>query len=182
MKVFWFLLFTLLLSSCTQHYLDALEKGNKEPVKSNFFEIYSDYNIFRYQSNVAMTRDTEKIYPKHFEVRLPKNIVHWEINNITDFGFYYDHGQVVFIKLKLENAMSKPDSIYTPSRDELTKLIEEGLSTSGNKRYDIKGMKSLTERKNLIVDKGNALIILYNIKADALDDFSKEIKEFKFLN
>lgn len=182
MKVFCFLIFTMLLGSCAKHYLDAIEKDTKEPVKNNFFEIYSEYNIFRYQNNVGMTRDTEKINPRHFEVRLPKNIRYWEINNITDFGFYYDHDQVVFVKLKLKNAISKPDSIYTPSNNQLSKLIGEQLLTSGNKKYNIKEVNLLPKRENLIVDKGDALLILYNIEAKHLNTFSKDIKEFKFLN
>jgi hypothetical protein len=180
-RIFFLLWIAMIFNSCANRYIDNLGKGTVEPVKGPLFEVYSSYNLFSYKSNVTLSRDTEKVYPRYFEIRLPKGIVYYEINGISDFGFYYDHHQVIFVKLKLEAATSKADSVYVPQESDLLELIGGDLSTSGNKRYDIKSFKRIEGTKNCVIDKGDAMIILYNIQEEAFNSFYKEVNTFRYL-
>ena len=148
------------------------------PVEQGSLKFYTDSNFFTFKTNLVLTRDTEKIYPKFFEVALPKKMKYYEFINSTDFSFYYDKGQVVFIKIELEKVSNK-DTTYTPTKEKLEEFIQS-LSTNGNK-YDIKKIILSKGRRNTILNKGEATILLYNIVEDNYNQFFTYLSSLRFI-
>jgi hypothetical protein len=175
-------LFVLLfiISSCAR-YVDTGKYNSSEQIKYEFFRFFPDSNIFKYKSNVVLTRDTEKIYLKNFEVKLPKKIRYYELIGTTDFTFYYDKSQVIFIKVDHENKNIKQDTVYTPSKDQLNEIIDSEVKTESGK-YDLKDIPFKEHRKNLIIQRGTAMILLCNIYDYNFPLFFEYVNSFKFIN
>lgn len=167
-------------SSCNR-YLDVIRYNDSVPMKQGFFEFYPDSNLLIYKSKVVLTSDAEKIYPKSFKVKLPKKLKYYELFGSSDFALYYDKGQVIFIKVDLENKKPAQDTVYTPSKEQLNEFIQFKIST-GNGKYDIKEIPFHAERKNVIIEKGSAVILLYNIYEENYDLFFDYVNEFSFIN
>lgn len=172
------LLVVLSMGSC-RTYVDAT-KGNT-PVEQGSFKFYTDSNLFIFKTNVILTRDKEEVHPKFFEVTLPKKIKYYEFINSSDFGFYYDKGQVVFIKIELEPKIKNKDTTYSPSAEKLKEFIQSGLKTGGAK-YDIKKIPVYTGRRNVILIRGDAMILLYNITDNNYSQFLDYLNRFRFIN
>lgn len=169
-----------IVSSCAR-YVDTVRSYSNGSAKNDFFQFYPDSNVFRYQSNVVLTRDTEKIYPKFFEVKLPKKIRYYEFIGSTDFSFYYDKGQTIFIEVNLEKNKISQDTVYNPSRDQLDEFIESTAQT-GNEKYNLKAIPFNGNRKHLVMQRGNATILLYNVEDKNFDLFYEYISKFRFIN
>lgn len=168
----------LSISSCNW-YIDVTNESTS--IEQGTLKFYTDSNLFTYRTNIVATRDKEKVYPKFFEIKLPKKIKYYEFINSTDFGFYYDKGQVIFIKMELEPTAQTKDTTYTPSQRELEELIQSVLKTNGGK-YDIKKIPAHKERRNVILIKGDATILLYNMADDNYKEFFDNVSSFKFIN
>ncbi|MCB0716651.1 MAG: hypothetical protein KDC06_11645 [Chitinophagaceae bacterium] len=171
------LLVMLSMSSCNK-YIDATNGSTS--IEQGSLKFYTDSNLFTFRTNVVATRDKEKVYPKFFEVKLPKKIKYNEFINSTDFGFYYDKGQVIFIKMELEPKTQTKDTTYTPSQHELKQLIQSVLKTNGGK-YDIKKIPAHKKRRNTILIRGEATILLFNIVDDNYKQFFNNVGSFKFI-
>lgn len=174
----FFIVITLV--SCGK-YLDAVKKTSVIPVKQGYFDFYPDSNLFTYKSSVVLTRDTEKIYPKSFSVKLPKNIKYYEFVSSSNFAFYYGKEEVIFIKVNLEGKESTEDTALFPSQEKLQQFIEYELNTANNKKYDIKKIPFDKNRKTSLIKKGNATILLYNVQKGNYDVFYDYVSTFKFL-
>ena len=175
------LIFLFSVCSCTTNYIDTVGNHSQIPVNSDFFQFYPDSNVFRYKSNIVLTKDTEKVYPKFFEVTLPKKIRYYTLIGSTDFSFYYDKNQVVFIKIDIEGTKSNTDTVYTPSREQLDEFIESEVR-AGSGKYNLKNTSFNPSRKHLVMQKGDAAILLYNIEGKNLDLFSNYVGQFRFIN
>jgi len=171
------LLVVFSMSSC-RTYIDAT--NGSTPVEQGSLKFYTDNNLFTFKTSIILTRDKEEVHPKFFQVTLPKKIRYYEFINSTDFGFYYDKGQVVFIKIELEPVSKRSDTIYTPLKGQLEEFLQADLKTGGGK-YDIKKIPFYKDRKNAIITKGDATIILYNITDNNYDQFLKYLNRFEFI-
>ena len=176
--VLLFALFSF-LSSCNK-YLDV-SKSNSIPIRQGFFEFYHDSNLLIYKTNVILTRDTEKIYPKSFKIKVPKKLKYYEFKSSSDFALYYDKGQVIFIKIDLDSKNAMNDTTYIPTREQLNEFIQFKTSI-GDGKYDIKKIPLYQESKSAIIQKGDAVILLYNIHAENYNQFFEYVNEFKFIN
>lgn len=117
--------------------------------------------------------------PFEFSIDLPKKLVSYEIDNGSDFGFYFDHGQVIFIKCFYNESISSKDTVYIPSRQELEDLIAHELMTTHGAKYDIKEMEYKPSRISTIIKKQNILILLFNVKKNANPTFLKMMATYK---
>lgn len=168
---------SVIFLSCNR-YIDV-SKENQISVQQGYFQFYRDSNVLVYKSNVALIRDTEKVYPKSFKVKLPKRIKHYEFVGSSDFAFYYGNNQVVFIKINLENGQLKQESFYVPSGEQLESFIQQ-VATDNNKKYDIKKIPSKAGRVSKIMVKGEATILLYNILENNEELFSNYLSSLTF--
>jgi hypothetical protein len=173
------LLCLFVFTSCGR-YIDKVNNSQSLPVRQGYYDFYSDSNILVYTSTVGLTRDTEKIYPKHFKVTLPKGIKYYELTGSTDFSIYYASNQVFFIRVDLEKNVSG-DTMYIPMQDELQRFIQSGITLKKSK-HDIKKIDFTESRKNVFIRKGRATILLYNIKHREYDLFYKSANTFRFVN
>lgn len=180
LKYYPVLFILIALSSCGG-YLDTVKKTAIIPIKQGYFDFYPDSNLFTYKSSVVLTRDTEKIYPKSFSVKLPKNLKYYEFVSSSNFAFYYGKGEVIFIKVNLEGKESAEDTAFFPSQEKLQQFIEYELNTANNNKYDIKKIPFDKNRKTLLIRKGNATILLYNIQKGNYDLFYDYVSTFKFI-
>jgi hypothetical protein len=171
------ILLTFGLMSCNR-YIDTTNGSTS--IDQGFLRFYTDSNLFTYKTNIITTKDNEKVNPKFFEVTLPKKMKYYELTNSTDFGFYYDKGQAIFIKIELEPKIQIKDTTYTPAKEKLEELIQAILKTNGGK-YDIKKIPAHKERRNIILVKGNATILLFNITEDNYKQFFDDVNSFKFI-
>lgn len=171
-------LFLALSTSCNK-YIDQANQTSEISLKEGFFNFYLDSNVLFYKTNVVLTRDKERIYPKSFKITLPKGIKHYEFTGSTDFGIYYAKQQVIFLRIDLEKNI-KTDTIYNPNVNELENFFESKLSLSDSK-YDILKISRGEKRSNLMVKKGSATILLYNIDPRKMDLFYKMANSFHFV-
>lgn len=173
------LLCLFLFASCGR-YIDKVNSQQILPVKQGYFDFYHDSNVLVYNSTVGLKRDTERVYPKHFKVTLPKGIKYYELTGSTDFSVYYDSKQVFFIRVDLEGNAAR-DTVYVPKQSDLESFIQKGMTLKKSK-YDIKEIGFNENRKNVFVRKGAATILLYNIKPSEYDLFYKSANTFSFIN
>lgn len=172
------LLCMAIMTSCNR-YIDGTHGGNS--IEQGAVKFYTDSNVFTYKTNIIVTRDTEKIYPKFFEVALPKKMKYYEFISSTDFAFYYDKGQTIFIKIALEPETMAEDTTYNPSPENLEEFVQTALKTNGG-TYDIKRIPVHKNRKNAIIKKGVATMLLYNVLNDNYEQFFDKVSRFRFIN
>lgn len=174
-----YLLMILPASSCT-HFIDKAIRKREEPVMQGNMTFYPDSNILIYRSNVGLSMDTEILRPKPFYAKLPKGLIWSSMANSESFVFYYPRQQVVSIYIDLTFSTSAKDTAYEPNESEVYNLINK--STLGyNEKYDIRKIGFNPRRKQLIIKKKAATILLYNITSENLSKFSEYLKEFRFL-
>lgn len=174
------IIFCVFVFTSCGRYIDKVSNKQSLPVKQGYFNFYSDSNVLIYTSTVGLKRDTEKVYPRHFKVTLPKGIKYYELTGSTDFAIYYDSKQVFYVRVDLERNVTG-DTMYVPSRDELESFIKSA-STLKKSKYDIKQIDLNESRKNLFLRKGAATILLFNIKPSEYDIFYKSANTFSFVN
>jgi hypothetical protein len=179
----YLLLFPLLFSICScNRYIDAVKSKTKTPIMQGYFDFCpADSNVFVYKTNVGLKRDTEIAYPKSFKVTLPKGLRFYELSGSIDFGFYFDYDQVIFININAFDNVTKQDTFYIPRETELSELILNKLSTT-NSKYNIKNISLNNSRRQAILMKGPATILLYNIKPENYDIFLKYVTDFGFID
>ncbi|MFZ4412473.1 MAG: hypothetical protein ACOYOV_05255 [Bacteroidales bacterium] len=173
-----FISIVALLFSCSAQKKVSL---NFEDKSCNIKE-FENHLLFKYKTNNFITRDKEKFKPISFEIQLPKKVKFWEVINSTNFGFYYKQNQVILITttaidkngFNLDGIYISPenqiDSIYIPSKHSIEKMICD-FETSGYKKWDIKKIRIIKNRKNLVVRKENITILLLNIEENCLEDY-----------
>ncbi|RXK85385.1 hypothetical protein [Filimonas effusa] len=174
--------FFSIMTSC-RGYADTADGNTSIQMNNRYFQFYPDSNIFKYESNIALSRDEEKILPKAFKVKLPKGMISYEIIGSTDFCFFYEKKQVVYIKIDLENKafVNNESFIYTSKLDEVERLVQSKLVLGENK-YDITKVRLIKDRKQLIMKKTGVSILLYNIKPDKLSLFRDYVSGITLLN
>lgn len=149
---------------------------NKQTPPNSGLISYDNYNLFLYDSNVTYLKDQEVTKPAHFEVRLPKKLKYFVGHNSSDFGFYYYDNQVIFIKTDFNKPNAR--TMYEPSKEELDHIVQSVLVTS-NDKFDIKEITVSPSNKNMIIIKGNSLILLYNIEKNNIDKYISLVSTFK---
>jgi len=168
---------SVLFFSCS-HYIDSNISKNQNSIKTGL-EVHKRYNVFKYNANYTFTRDSEVFHPRAFEIRLPKKMKYYTGINGTDFGFYYNNNQVIFVKIGVNNSLVNNDIMYEPSFRDLEGFIDDTLLTQRGK-FDIKEIKPDPKNKNNLIKKGKATILLYNISKRDIDCFVSFANTFHF--
>ena len=71
------------------------------------------------------------------------------------------------------------DTMYEPTGAELDNFINS--STPDHDVYDIRKIKFNPQRKQRVIKKEGATILLYNITSDSFNKFSEYMEGFRFL-
>lgn len=174
-----------LLFSCSTHKINSQYFEDKS---CNIKE-FENHLLFKYKTNILMTRDKERFKPISFEIQLPKKVKFWEVINSTKFGFYYKRNQVILITTTAIDkngfnmdglcisSKNQIDSIYIPSKHSIDKMICD-FETSGHKKWDIKKIGRIQNRKNIVVKKENTTILLLNIEENSFEDYYHFIQSY----
>lgn len=165
--------------SCN-HYIDAVKKETKTPIMQGDFTFYPDSNILIYRSNVGLKADHEVYQPKPFKVKIPKKLKHYTFSNSQNFAFFYDDNQVVNIHIDLMNSDNTIRKTYTPNEEEIREYIQKNIS-SDNSKFNISNIDYISNRRHQMINKGNASILLYNIKEQNIITFTDAVKGLEFL-
>lgn len=168
-----------ILSSCNK-YIDTTKSKRETKILDGSFVFYPEQNILTYRSKVGLSKDSEVFYPKSFEVPLPKKLLHYQFSNSQDFYFFYNDNQTVYIKIDLERKSKGLDTLITPTKQEIAAFIKDN-NFSQRDRYNINKIEFDDARKQMLIKRGAATILLYNIKEKNQDIFLKKLDEFKFL-
>jgi hypothetical protein len=168
-----------IIISCSK-YIDITKNKTHVPIMQGYLDFYPDSNILFYKTNVGLTSDMEKKYPKAFKVKLPKGLKFYELSNSTDFIFYYNKRQAVVINIDADYKEITGDSVYFPTKAELDNFILYNTSTS-NHNYNIKEIPMKSMGKQVFIKKGAATILLYNIEPKNYDLFFKYVNSFSFI-
>ena len=163
------------LCSCNK-YFDKV--NNVQIKKEGFFTFYKNVNIFDYYSNVNFKADNEVWYPKSFEVNLPKGIKYWESSNSENFNFFYQGGQVILIHIDLQKS-STENTVYTPTDLEIKEFIYQTLVNHNNK-FSAEKIEINHSLKQIMIKKGSAKILLYNIANENYEAYFKALNTFRF--
>ena len=170
----------LIATSSCNRYIDKATTERKLQIMEGNFTFYPDSNVLIYKSNVKLTMDTEVYAPKSFYTKLPKGIKWYEMENSQVFRFFYNKEQVVLINIDLRDSLTKVDSSYVPAREEMSKFVAGNASPS-NRKFDVNKIELNKSRKQLIIKRDAATILLYNIEPKNYDSFVTFLKEFTFL-
>lgn len=163
------------LCSCSIHKSVYL---NSEDKSYNIRE-YSNYLLFQHKSKTVLSKDKERFWPISFEIQLPKRVKSWEAINSTNFGFYYRHNQVVFISTNPFYAKEPTiDSVFIPSKKEIEKMVDN-FETSGHKKWDIKKIGVIKNRKNIVMRKDNTTILLLNIRNNDFEAYYRLVRSYR---
>jgi hypothetical protein len=172
------LLSIMTLSACNK-YIDVTKTERRITVLQGQFILYPDSNILSYKSNVYIKMEEEKLKPKRFTVKLPKKIKFYNFSNSQDFCFFYDNKQSIYIKVDLQDNKLSKDTIYTPSEREINNLIQTAPFSNGTK-YILAIDGIFPGRKQTIIKRGSATVLLYNIKEKNLTSFFEQLNTFRF--
>ena len=173
------LLFLLFFIFCScNRYIDVVKEIKSTPIEQGYFNFYPDSNILVYKTKIILTRDTEKLHPKAFKLKLPKGLTFFESTGSSDFSFNYKKNQVVFIRVDLENNNLNQDTSYSPKEEELNKFIGSIITKS---KYNINKIPFNPKRNQVFIKKGSATILLYNIEPKNYDMLYKFVNEFSFI-
>ncbi len=173
---FSFLVSIVLIASSCSHYIDRVTT----PVNQGYLTFYPDSNVLIYKSNVGLKMDNERYNPKPFYTRLPKGIKWYEMENSQTFRFYYANAQVILISIDLFSEPNKIDTSYIPIQEEINKHIKSSASST-NEKFNINRIGINEARKQLIIKKEAATILLYNIKPKNLETFRATLESLEFL-
>jgi len=176
--IYIILVLSIYSTSCNR-YIDAVAEKDKLPKTVGYLTVYPDSNLFSYKSNVALTRDIEKIYPKSFKITLPKDLKYYEVVGSTEFVFYYANNQAVMVKVDLDRKSSaiKNYLSYVPNDQEIEQIVQSKLASAQSK-YDIKKIRIAAKNKQYVVKEKGVLLLLYNIQPKNHDIFVKSLKSF----
>lgn len=141
---------------------------------------YPDSNVFIYKSSIGLKADNEVQKPKPFYVRLPKGLKWYGIENSQAFSFYYESGQVISIVIDLADNVVEKDSTYQPTKADIEKY-RIAFTVEANQKYNMWNIGYDQKRKQLLVKKGAATILLYNVLPRNYDQFRSFIEAFKFI-
>jgi hypothetical protein len=167
------------VSSCNL-YIDKATAVKRTQVYQGNLTYYSDSNVLVFKSNTGIRMDKEKYYAKSFYTKLPKGLVSYQLSNAENFTFYYKKGQVLSIVIDLADSVTKRDSIYEPRKAEIEKYITH-FTAGKNQKYNLCDIGYKQERRQAIIKKDAATILLYNIAPENYVLFVKCLKGFKFL-
>jgi hypothetical protein len=170
-----FFIICLFNLSCS-HYIDSTV--NKADTSNGIgLTAFDQYDLFSYNPTYTLRADHEVTTPISFEVKLPKKMRYYSGTNGSDFGFYYDKGQVIFIKTGIKNSNDNKET-YEPTDKELNDLIQNELITSGG-RFDIKDVVASPKNKSMIIRMNKIVILLYNINKENLNRYVSLVSTFK---
>lgn len=166
-------------SSCN-HYIDKVTMGKEREMQimQGYMTFYPDSNILIYRSAVGITMDNEILEPKPFYAKLPKDLKWYSIQNSQSFVFFYSRQQVVAINIDLSNKGFTRDTIFESTKDEIDNFINSSTSEG---KYEMRRIKFNPERKQLVIKKEAATILLYNITSDNFNKFRGYLGSFRFL-
>lgn len=176
--IFCLLLLVLFQGSSCNHHIDKVIGERKVQVMQGSMTFYPDSNILIYRSHVGLKMDNEILKPKPFYAKLPKGLKWYSMTNSQSFVFYYSHQQAIAINIDLSNNVSQ-DTVYQPTEAELNNFINSISSHYG--KYDIRKVKFNAQRKQRIIKKEAATILLYNITSENFSEFSEYMEGFQFL-
>jgi hypothetical protein len=88
--------------------------------------------------------------------------------------------QVLSIVIDLADSVTKRDSIYEPRKAEIEKYITY-FTAGKNQKYNLRDIGYKQERRQAIIKKDAATILLYNIAPENYELFVECLKGFKFL-
>jgi hypothetical protein len=168
-----------IITSCNR-YIDSANSIKKTSIADGTFYFYADSNFLHYKNKIGLSRDKQVSYPKAFEVALPKHIRHYFFSSSQEFYFYYDNNQTIFININLEDNEPVSDSFYVPDKIIIDNLISKSIISSREK-YNINKISFNPGRKQAIIRKGDATILLYNIKEKNYIDFLTLLSNFKLV-
>jgi len=171
--------FCVVLSSCN-HYIDQSKTLQSWPIMQGEMQFYPDSNVLEFKSNMVFRADTEKWPARSFYSQFPKGLIWYDFDYGASFIFYYSDKQVIAIWINIQNLPNKPDSIFVPSGDYVTEFRNAKLVPSGHK-YNIREIPYMNNRKQVLIRRRDAMILLYNIKQRNFDNFLKKIETFKFI-
>lgn len=183
-RIYYCILLTLciIFYSCT-HYIDRTRTQSTFPVDEGRMQFFPDSNTMIFKSHMKFRADTEIWPAKSFEIRFPKNIVSYDFDYGSWFIFYYKKDQVFAIWINIQNLVNQSDSIYSPSREELSTFIPSHYSySSHNHKHNILTIPYISGRKQLIVRKKDVQILLFNIEERNIEAFKKDAETFTFLH
>ena len=168
-----------IFSSCNR-YIDSGKTERNIPINDGFLYFYADSNVLDFKSKVGLKSDSERYEPKSFRIKLPKHLKWYKMSPPNEFTFYYERDQAIVVYINLFNPAEKKFLNYDPSEQELKEFIQHHV-TASQEKYSINDIKYLTGRKQSIIRKGSAIILLYNILPANLDMFIKDVKSIEIL-
>ena len=177
--VIFFCVSLVYISSCS-HRIDKVSKHRKIVVAQGSLTFYPDSNVLIYRNNIGNRMDNEVLKPRPFYVKLPKGLKWYVMSNSQSFMFHYSNGQVVAINIDISDRANANDTIYEPTLVEVNDIVNSSFRDNSNK-YDMKYIKHRDKRKDCVIKRGTATVLLYNVTAYNINEFRDCLKTFHFL-
>ena len=142
----------------------------------------SGYYEYLFLANLIEVTDLDKIYPRHFRVKLPLSMKWYKNSSLDQFGFFYKKKQCIFIYIDLKQQAKLADTSFVPNTGQVDEFIYKKVSyTWSLKQNNMQKNIPKSNRKNLIIRRGAATILLYNIRPKKFLSFEENVTQFQFL-
>jgi hypothetical protein len=175
MKKYIIIIICISFLSCTK-YLDGAAYYNQTFINNSYkFSILREKNLFEYINDIDLVADKEVLKPTKFKLDLPKDLIYFEMPNMSSFFFYYRDSQCIYINIDnyLKNDLIN-DTLYIPSKSEIEQLIDK--SPNGKFKCNLRANEYVVDRDFYRLNRGKITILLYNIKHRNFDMYLKSIQ------
>lgn len=142
--------------------------------------------FFIFKTKCHAILDTEIYFPYFFETQIPKGLKTGLFLGFDEFNFFYGKGQIVFIDIPFITKVISNDTSYVPTKALIEYYIDEKFYRYSNKKLSLldmayKGIRYRRIRKNFIIKRGPATILLFNIKRRNFNHYLVSLNTFKLL-
>jgi hypothetical protein len=144
-------------------------------------QVFQDSVIYTFCSNLTAWTQEHRIYPLHFRIRLPPNLLSTYASGMESFGFQYDNRQVIYVWLDYEDHTTADTTYYIHQEREIRPLLLKLDRINDDTKLCIDDNPYDPSRETRIIKRGKATILLYNINKEDSTLFFNYATSFTFL-
>lgn len=163
----------ILLNSFLAKSQDTLNKNITNQLISWEISEHEDYCNYRYISKSRARMDEQIVFPKHFEIKLPKGIFRIKGIGFNVFFFHLHHKEIIVVRVTDKKDAYPTDAISNDNAGNY--LLDFGLE----EKY-IKPKRD-KKRKSFFVKGNGMFILLYNIKTENVRKYIELVNQHYFL-
>jgi len=156
-------------------------KGQSHTPVDNL-SVFADSIVYTFTPHLVPHADKDPIPPLLFKIKLPPHVLSSYTSGFDAFGFRYPDQQTVYLYIDYYDKKAVDTSYRVILPDEIEHLLLDDLNAINyENKLDIEKNPFSTEREPWLIKKGQATILLYNIRKENMTRFLHDADSFTFL-